>query len=473
MKTWIRISLILLLISSLRAYKTSYIGKFLYINSIVKQSNRLVVATDGGVFLYNLFDNRMEHSLVTQFPVKFCIIQNLLTGFFVDYMGNLYRWDIGHDGKYYIGSVGAATSLGVCCEKIYIENNGSVIAYSTSGIRIGPAKPEPGTYWVGKLNSIKRGDDKILFLQPYFFIDNYAGRIDMSYFYKNFTDLWVGTRGKGIYKYDMNLRIKTDSIQIGLPFKEVHSIISDGRYIFIGGENGLIRFDGKIWMPILPGAQSGLFCPNIIKLGMADQRLIIGTECDIEYFGGYTINRLYRDAAFLGTTNGMIIAQRNDRIYFLTIKGAVLKEFKFPYSVKKTTNFGNTILILANGRVFKLKDTVYPLHILTPFSPIYSITAKADTLFVLSEIGLLQVFDGIVEKLADPFRPAVNTPYPMVCVKNKIVIGGPDGLYIFNRENKVLQKVSCDLPDMRVKTLTYWRGNLYVGTPTGLCIIRL
>ncbi len=472
MKTWIKVSLLILLISSLKAYSTLNIGKFLYVNSIVKQSNRLVVATDGGVFLYNLFDNKIEHTLVTQFAVKLCIIQNLLTGFFVDYMGNLYRWDIGHDEKYFISSVGPATSLGVCCDKIYIENNGNVTAYTNSGIRIGPAKPEPGTYWVGKINSIKRGDDKIIFLQPYFFIDNYAGRIDFSYFYKNFTDLWVGTRGKGIYKYDLNLRIKTDSIQIGLPFREVQSIASDGKYIFIGGNNGLVRFDGNIWMPILSGGQSGLSCPNILKLEVADQRLIIGTQCDIEYLGKYRINRLIRNATLLGVSRNIIIAQNNDHVYYFNLSGAVLKEFKFPYKIKKILNFGSSELLLANDNILKISDsTILPLRSLNAFSPIYSMTVSKDTLFVLSEIGLLEVSDGIIEKLVLPFRPASNTPYPMICIREKIFIGSTDGLYMFNRKTGNLEKIFCSLPDNRVNTLSYWHGKLFVGTPSGLCII--
>lgn len=465
--------MILLFTSSLEAYKFLAIGKFLYVNSIVKQSNRLVVATDGGVFLYNLFDNRIEHTLITSFPVKFCIIQNLLTGFFIDYMGNLYRWDIGQNAKYYVTSVGAVTSLGVCCEKIYIENNGSITAYSTSGIRIGPANPEPGTYWVGKMNSIKRGDERILFLQPYFFIDDFAGRIDLSYFYKDFTDLWVGTRGKGIYRYDVNLRIKTDSIQIGLPFNEVNTIISNNRYIFIGGDNGLVRYDGKIWTPILPGGQSGLRCSIITKLGISDQNLIIGTQCDIEYLGKFGINRLARDATFLGIVKNMIIAQRDSRIYLLTLRGSVLKEFKFPYPVTEIVNSGNTSLLLANNNVYILTDSIYPWSTLNAFSPIYSLTTSGDTLFVLSEIGILQVSNGVIEKLVLPFKPASNIPYPMICVKDKIFLGGPDGLYVFNRINKIHEKILCDLPDTRVRTLGYWPGKLFVGTPTGVCIIEL
>lgn len=60
------------------------------------------------------------------------------------------------------------------------------------------------------------------------------------------TDIWICTSGEGLIEYNFKsgetTRYKTDS---GFPSNFVNSIISDGRYLWLGTEGGLCRFDPK------------------------------------------------------------------------------------------------------------------------------------------------------------------------------------------------------------------------------------
>ena len=471
MKTLTKISL--LLVTTLHGINVIHVGKFLYVNSIVRQGNLLVVATDGGVFTYDLFNKNLENSIITSTPVKLAITQNALTGYFVDFLGNLYRWDISRGDKYFLTSVGNITSLGVCCDKVYAEINGNIIAYTTGGVRIGITKPSPATLWVGRLNSLKRGDDKILFLQPYFFIDEFAGKIDLSYFYKNFSDLWVGTRGMGIYHYNYNLKLKDDSIQIGLPFKQVKSMTAINNEVFIGGEYGIVKVKGSVWRPFLPGTQSGLNCPSISKLATLENRLIVGTDCGIQYLSPYGFRDIKTRGNLLGVVDGELLVQDGDYISTISPTGNKLTVMKFSYDIKDTRIFDDKVLILANNRLYTIKEkSITPLNSLNKFAPIYAFTASRHAIYALTESGILKMKDGIVEKLAYPFTPYKNRYYPMLVAHNRVFIGTVNGVYIYNGKNKSVSRIWRELSNKNVLSLYFFDDKLFVGTANGLDIIK-
>lgn len=472
MKTLTKISLFFF-ISILYGYKVSHIGKFLYVNSIVRQGNLLVVATDGGVFTYNLFNKTIENSIITTSPVKLAVTQNALTGYFVDLPGNLYRWDIPRGEKYFLTSVGNISSLGICCGKIYTEHNGSIIAYTTGGVRIGLTKPSPTTLWVGRLNSLKKGDDKILFLQPYFFTDKFAGKIDLSYFYKDFSDLWVGTRGMGIYHYNYNLKLKDDSIQIGLPFKQVKSMATINGKIYIGGDYGIVKKGGPVWHPFLPGVQSGLNCPSISKLVVLENKLVVGTDCGIQYLSPYGFRDIKSRGKLLGAFDNEIFVQNGDYIFSISLTGAKLTSLEFPYDVKDTRTLEGKLLILANDRLYTIREkSVTPLYSLNKFAPIYAFTTSSHSIYALTESGILKMKDGIVEKLAYPFIPYKNRYYPMIVAHDQVFIGTVNGVYVYDGRNKSVSRIWRELHNKNVLSLLFSDGKLFVGTANGLNIIK-
>ena len=471
MKTLTKISFFL--ITTLYGFNSTHIGKFLYVNSIVRQGNLLVVATDGGVFTYDLFNKALENSIITSSPVKLAITQNALTGYFVDFLGNLYRWDISRGDKYFLASVGNITSLGVCCDKIYTESNGRITAYTTGGIRLGIMKPSPATLWVGRLNSLKKGDDKILFLQPYFFIDDFAGRVDLSYFYKNFSDLWVGTRGMGIYHYNFTLKLKDDSIQIGLPFKQVKSMAAIDGKIYFGGEYGIAKMKGSIWRPFLPGVQSGLDCPSISKLAVLEKKLIVGTDCGIQYLSPYGFRDIRTHGRLLGVFDNELIVQDGNYIAAVSPDGGKLLALKFPFDVEEADSFNGKVLLLADNKLFALKGkSLKPLRSINKFAPIYAFATSENSIYAVTESGLLKMKDGIVEKLAYPFRPYKNRHYPMMVSDSRVFIGTVNGVYIYNEKNKSVSRIWQELSNKNVLSLLYLGGRLFVGTANGLNIVK-
>jgi len=56
--------------------------------------------------------------------------------------------------------------------------------------------------------------------------------------------VWVGTSGDGLIKFDIRTKsISKFTIEAGLPSNFVNSVLHDGRYLWLGTENGLCRFD--------------------------------------------------------------------------------------------------------------------------------------------------------------------------------------------------------------------------------------
>ncbi len=452
--------LLLVTISFLQALK---IGNFLHINSIIRQNNRLVVSTPGGVFTYDLFENKLDRSVITETPVKLALMQNLLTVFYIDMYGNLYRWTTSSGRVFYLASVGQATSLGVCCDKIYVENNGTITAFSTSGFRLGRQRPENGTVWVGRLNSYSKDSLKVSFLAPFFFYDDLAGKVELTYFYRDFNTLWVGTDRKGIYMYDMNLKTVRDSIQIGLAFDKVESIIGVDEKIFFGGDRGIVVKRKETWTPIEAK------CQGVKKIAILNDTIYYENNCGIYLLTPNWQKLFQARAKLLGIHKGLIVIQKGDYLLELSPGANILYRVKTPYEISGMWIYKDQPIFLINKRVYSLD--MKPLRKFNKFFPIYSMTSQGDTIYLLTEMGILKFSDGIVEKFPVPLRPASGISYPMVAGKNRLFIGSPEGVYIVYLEDLPFQRYTPDLRNPRVESLYFDGERLYIGTRRGLIIL--
>ena len=452
----------ILLAFSIHSANVLKIGEFLHINSLVRQNNRLLVSTPGGIYTYNLFDNRMERSVLTETPVKFAVMQNLLSVFFIDVFGNLYRWTTTSEDVTFLASAGPATSLGICCDKIYVENNGEIIAFTTSGFRLGNRKPESGTVWVGRLNSLTRDSLKVAFLAPFFFYDPLAGKVNFTYFYRDFNTLWVGTDKKGIYRYDFNLKIVRDSIQIGLPFSEVNCITGISGKIFIAGNGGIALKNGRFWSFIRTD------CPDVEMISPLDSSLYFSSRCGIFVLKNRWIRKFLDNGKLLGVFDGLLFVQMSGRLLEVTPAGNVLSRLKIPLEISKMVIYEDSPLFLMDGKIYSRE--LQPQRKYNKFAPIYSAAVSGGRLYVLSDIGILEFKNGIVDKLPVPFKPSRGFDYPMVVADDKIFIGAPDGLYILNLKDLGFERYTPGFSLPVIKSLYFDGRNLYAGTKRGVII---
>ena len=246
------------------------------VNSVCRWGNKLFVAGDGGVGVVLLdYPPKLEHAIATEKPVTIATPDPTNGDVYFISAGWLWRWYPGSPQPFMLAQA-SARSLGVGARFLYMDGG----VYSKGG---SPTTGDPatdGVVWAGERVNAKRGDSTTAFLTPYYLPTFEMGNVDMRVFYPDMRDLWVGTAGRGIYRYRMETWILSESVCVSPPLRKAYALAGDTSVVWAVGDSGASRFSGGFWLTY---TQKGrlFWCGEGMAVAVKDTLVFLGMTCGL------------------------------------------------------------------------------------------------------------------------------------------------------------------------------------------------
>lgn len=458
---------------------------FSYVNSISHTMDRLILGTLGGVVVLNRFSGEVIAAYVTEEPVRLAAPDPFTQDVYYISDHSLYRFSPFFRRSVYVAQATEARSLAVGRDAIYVEGPFGTVRIAKSGAPLEPAPPPEGLAWAGERANLPQTSPEVSFLVPFWRMDPGLGRVEYTVLYPEGNNLWVGTWGLGVYRYDRNTWAVLDSFRLGLASCEVAALAFAGNSLWIGGPEempgGITR-----WAPQGPQffSRNGellLPCDQVRDIFPTPTQVLFATDCGLlswsqersfRPFPGLRIRRLTAVAAlgdriYLGGPNGGLLLQGpSARTLF---EGAYVNDIlPSPYGVLFLTSHG-VVIVRGDSTLGFLQD---PRNHLA--GNVESGALFADTLYLAGTGDLTVFYPDTFFYRPLPFDPATVPALDMAVDGRNYYFATPNGLYVVLRGGgwRLYRRLD-GLADDFTESLLLHEGKLFVGTRLGLSVTRV
>ncbi len=481
------VSLTLLVFSQLWAIKIQNVSRFTFVNSLFLIRNQLVIASDGGVVLLDVFPLKIKNTYVTERPVTLAVLDPLTNDIYFVTGGNLKKWNPFMTWSTPLGYVGRATSLGIDVDFLYVEVNGNISKYTKSGTFLGKVGPSKTVKWAGKRGEISKDDPFLIHLSPFFIQTENLGRVELTSIVRDFdrTRLWVGTKGAGVYLYNTHTWQPVDSISFGVLPRPVLAFFFMDDTLWIGGRGGLTAKVGDRWISYSREGIYQLTCEEVRDLSGSGGTLWALTDCGLlrhqSSFNLFRVSDVTQINVIKASSPYLWVG--GDRgVGWMPLSGGdidwVGNSNKIEVEDVLTTSKNVYILSLGGVLVFdRLKREWRALEDPKEWGNVLAEkgATKGDTVVIATQRGILAFVEGTDEfnYIDPPFSP--NRVYVNDIALNDygIFVGTNMGLFIRESKTGTWRRYGKQDGFASEKVNSLWaRGDtVYVGTDLGVTII--
>ena len=466
------------MIAFLLAFEILPLPDLARVNSVCRWGNRLYIAGEGGVGVVMLsYPPKLEHAIATEKPVSIAAPDPTNGDVYFISGGWLWRWHPGSPQPFMLAQA-SARSLGVGARLLYMDGR----AYSKAG---SPATGEPtadGVVWAGDLVNARKGDSTTLFLTPYYLPTFEMGNVDMRVFYPDMRDLWVGTAGRGVYRYRMETWILQESLCVSPPMRKVYALDGDSSELWAIGDSAVSRFLDGFWLTY---TQKGrlFWCGGGMAIAVKDTLVFLGMTCGLMRKKGenFMLTRttrpvrsiaLGRDRLWVGTDGGLFTGSPNAN-ELSEIQGfsalRVNEIIPGPWGAMVLTDAG-TYLVSESLTVSRLED---PRAFLS--GEAYCGFFLGDTAFIVGSGGLA-TWDGEAWNYMNlPFSPISQRAHGAGGNTKYLALATENGAYFLYRKTGRWERITTfhGLPSDFCWDVLLLGDSAYVATERGLAKVYL
>lgn len=337
-----------------------------YVKSISASPFAVYITTPGGIFVFDKLGRRFEKS-ITQMDglpedielagydletTSLWVISSEELANYNPLTRHLYKTPI---------PLKDATSLGIGEKFIYLTNGGKGVRIDKLSYKVEEVRSIPSVIWYGKLSPYNPKD--FLFLTPYYYLDDYLHRYEITSLYKDESTLWVGTDGYGVFAYDLTTKI-SQHYYFGPGEKEILRIFPAKDGLWFLHPSGLSYYNPasdtwayfntskyRIFKPreilISPGVLRLLRNEGISTAVQDKSGFFIGTRYGV-YLFDLSSNTLIKELETEGEVERILIER--DTIFVATTYGLLIKdrrEEKWIEMKDPTNKFGKGVFDIA------------------------------------------------------------------------------------------------------------------------------
>ncbi|MGC8893905.1 MAG: hypothetical protein ACP5QG_03545 [candidate division WOR-3 bacterium] len=448
------------------------------VNSVCRWGNRLYVAGDGGVGVVFLgYPPRLEHAISTEKPVSIAAPDPTNGDVYFISGGWLWRWYPGSPQPFMLAQA-SARSLGIGSRLLYMDGG----AYSKGGSSTTGDPATDGVVWAGERVNARRGDSTTLFLTPYYLPSFEMGNVEMRVFYPDMRDLWVGTAGRGIYRYRMETWILQESLCVSPPLRRVYALAGDTSVLWAVGDSGAARLSGGFWLTY---NQRGRFfwCGDGMAVAVRETLVFLGMTCGLMRKKGenFILTRTTRpvrsialdgERLWVGTDGGLLIG---------TIGTNELSEMEGSSTLRVNEvlagSWGTIALTDAGTYLVSESLTVYRLEDPRAFlsGEAYTGFLLGDTAFIIGNGGFA-IWNGVDwDYMSLPFSPVSQRPHGSCGNGKYIAIATENGAYFLERKKGRWDRITTfhGLPSDFCWDVLILGDSAYLATDRGLAKVYL
>lgn len=286
-------------------------------------------------------------------------------------------------------------------------------------------KPSASTLWYGEQKSYNVTDYS--FLVPYFYIDEYIKRHNITVAFEDRKTLWVGADEYGVLTYDLVTKQKLSHWRLGLNIGTINNIFKVNQDIWFVGINGYAEYSPQSnnWNYYLTpfgaifSSQSVLLQPKLLDL-----RRITGISSLIQKQNNYWIGS-------------------GDYVYQYEAKSNSLTPvFRFTIPIQKLSMSDDVLFFIAGNQLYQYQvkkkriDTIFDPYQKLGFG-VFDIT-KTRARQYFSVYGGFLSFDTL-GNWQHHIPPGIDLSIPFTSLAsfgNYIFIGTYNGLITFNEETE-------------------------------------
>ncbi|MEO0181283.1 MAG: hypothetical protein ABIM74_06000 [candidate division WOR-3 bacterium] len=448
------------------------------VNSICRWGNKLYVAGEGGVGIVFLsYPPRLEHAIATEKPALLAAPDPTNGDVYFISGGWLWRWYPGTPQPFML-SQAEARSLGVGMRFLYLDGE----AYSKGGFPTSGDPSVDGVVWVGERVNARRGDSTTLFLTPYYLPTFEMGNVEMRVFYPDMRDLWVGTWGRGIYRYRAETWMLAESVCVSPPMRRIYAIAGDTSGVWAIGDSGASRFSRGFWLTYT--AKGRLFwCGGGEALAVKDTLVFLGMTCGLMRKKGesFILTRTGRPVRSVALDGERLWVGTEGGLFLGTLSANELSEISGSSALRINEILVGSwgTLALTDAGVYLVSESLTVSRLEDPRSFLsgeaYAGFVLGDTAFIVGNGGLALWNGGDWNYMSLPFSPISQRVRGAGASSDYIAIATENGAYFLDRKRDRWDRITTfhGLPSDFCWDVLLMGDSAYVATERGLAKVYL
>ena len=350
------------------------------------------------------------------------------------------------------------TSLGIGKGFVYLTNGQEIVRIDKLNYTVESAGSVSGVEWYGKLSPYNPKD--FLFLMPYYYLDDYLNRYEITSLYKDQSTLWVGTDGYGVFAYDLTTKISQHYF-FGPGEREVLRIFPAKDGLWFLHPSGLSYYNPvKDSWAYFNTSRYRIFKPKNILISPQVLRLL-------RREGVYTAAQ-DKSGLFIGTGYGVYLFDSNSNtlIKELETKGEVEKIFIERDTIFVATTYGLLIKDRKDDRWVEVRDSTNKFG-----KGVYDITEIKGNRF-FGCLGGVVVWDTLNKWkwMTLPGGDLSKPVYSLESFKDYLFCGLEKGLWVFNERTSHYQRFTSKEGLLSDKVNDMYAGpkSLWIATDRGI-----
>ncbi len=446
-----------LLVSGLLAV-TLQAGAFGQVRALSVHPPWLVASTKGGIVVYDEGLQRFVARWITPEPVDLAVAEpGGQVVYFVMGTG-LYRWVQGQPRYLPLTTLSApVVSLGLGPRSLWLEYAGGRLEQrSLSGFRVEDGtEPPPEVVWCGRRAEVTRQDPRLSFLQPLkrWFPD--VGEVDFTSLVAAWQRLYVGTRGLGVWIYDLRMTMALDSLNPGLwPGPVVALAATPEGTWWIATPEALNAWNGRFTRVIRAGARPDFPVAEIRACLWTPGALWVGTDRGVyryqdDHFSWPSTPLGLARVNHLSTARGLLWVATENGAYRLPDGQAWLRG----QEVYRLLPTQRGVVALTDRGVFLLEaDSLPPRAVSDPRGWLQPGVSEVgvvyrDTLWIAGTDGLVIWLPGdtLFRYLPMPFAPAGQPLQDLAVNRRHLLVASAVSVYEYARAHDHWRPLPVDL----------------------------
>lgn len=446
------IELILLLLYIQEPWRWKYVGDFRIINSICCDIRYVYIGGAKGICRFDKLNGQWEAPVThTPFPDDILLVAVDIGSnevWFTTHM-ELGRYNPTFEDYRSVGfppDFSNPCSIGISKDYIYLWNRNQCVVLNKLTNEWNKLTGDlPQVDWFPKVSPYQYS-----WLAPHYVTDKHLNQWQMTCAAEDGQWVWVGTKGYGIYKYNITSHMNEEHYIFGISSRRTKAMFKDGNYIWVGTTQQIERLDLTSGASIHYWRMGGLTLlgTDISELPSHEMTSIVGDEASI----------------WIGSAQG--VYQFNKQSEEMVGIDPVVK---ISEGVTSLAVDRGKLWIGTPNRLAKLEEGVF-IEVLDKVC-VNDVKVNADEVWVATPRGVLRRVGEEWTKFEDPSKITAHGVYRLLFEGNRIYFGTNwHGLLVY--ENGKWDKFNYPvyLPGERVLSIAGDSIELYVGTDSGVAV---
>ncbi|MDI6840367.1 MAG: hypothetical protein QMD71_05925 [bacterium] len=481
----------------------TYFGDFRFVNSIICDNRFVYVASDYGITRFDkLTSSWTPPKSRTPFPnnVKLIAQDPFTNEIWFVIPEALGRYNtIFEDYRLIEFPEGYTTPCSIAISKdyVYLSASGGLHQYlrldkltkSWTNIESLPQELE----WFPEVSPYQYP-----WLAPYYVLDKFLSRYDMTCAATDGRWVWVGTAGDGLYKYDATTYMPEHYL-LGVPARNLTSLWGDGEDIWIGTEQGVIRYNHitnlyTYYSPSVPDLCISAGLPtNVTSIIGNDKSVWVGTLAGLYQFDKHSGNwhaftkfgvgaihelplpkvtslTLNKETIWIGTEDGL--SKFENGVIKEIFKGLPVNDIKLDShdSLWIATSKGVFCKSGSSWSQFDDPDKIMP-------HGVYKILFHDNVIYFGSKQGILVYENGVWQRFTYPVYLPGEQILSMVADSvngiSELWIGTDSGVAVWDKSHNLWERYTQENSPIKGEVYSIFLGHEYIYFGTGVGLVGL